>query len=169
MRFQELSISILNCYYRFLQDIEYSSLWYTVGPCCLFCIWQSVSVNTKSLIFPFNKNINKRASQTWVQSHGFKIHKPQSNLACALQLPGLCSRAQEPQLLSLHATTTEARVPQGPCSATREATKMTSLCTATRQKPPLTSTREKPAQPEINQSIKLFLIYTFKNGNLHFY
>ena len=37
---------------------------------------------------------------------------PQSNKARAPQLLSLCSRAREPQLLSQHATTTEARAPK---------------------------------------------------------
>ena len=39
-------------------------------------------------------------------------HMPQSNSVCASQLLSLCSRAREPQVLSPHATTTEARVPR---------------------------------------------------------
>ena len=39
-------------------------------------------------------------------------HMPRSNWAREPQLLGLCSRACEPQLLSLSATTTEARAPR---------------------------------------------------------
>ena len=48
--------------------------------------------------------------------------------------------ACEPQLLSLHATTDLHA--WSLCSATREAIAMRSLCTTTREQPPLTSTRE---------------------------
>ena len=34
---------ILFCY-RLLQDIEYSSLWYTVGPCCLSILYTVVCI-----------------------------------------------------------------------------------------------------------------------------
>ena len=37
---------------------------------------------------------------------------PRGNYACVPQLLSLCSRAHEPQLLSLRATTTEACVPR---------------------------------------------------------
>ena len=39
-------------YYRLLQDTEYSSLCYTVSPCCLFYIQEHVYVNPKLLIYP---------------------------------------------------------------------------------------------------------------------
>ena len=39
-------------YYRLLQDIEYNSLCYTVGPCCLSVLYILVlSVNPKLLIY----------------------------------------------------------------------------------------------------------------------
>ena len=41
-----------------------------------------------------------------------RSHKPWSNQARAPQLLSLCSRACEPQLLSPHATTAEARAPR---------------------------------------------------------
>ena len=41
-----------------------------------------------------------------------RSHMPWSNQARVLQLLILCYRAHEPQLLSPHATTTEARVPR---------------------------------------------------------
>ena len=40
-----------------------------------------------------------------------RSYMPQSNWACVPQLLSLCSRDRKPQLLSLRATTTEARVP----------------------------------------------------------
>ena len=42
-------------HYRLLQDIEYSSLCYTVGPCCLsiLYIYYCVYFNPKFLIYPF--------------------------------------------------------------------------------------------------------------------
>jgi len=39
-------------YYRLLQYIEYSSLCYTVGLCCLFYIEWCVSVHPKLPIYP---------------------------------------------------------------------------------------------------------------------
>ena len=54
-------------------------------------------------------------------------HVPWSNWACALQLLGLSSAAQEPQLLSPCVPTTEAWVPWSLCSATREAPTVKSL------------------------------------------
>ena len=41
-----------------------------------------------------------------------KIPHAAEQLSRAPQLPSLCSRAHEPQLLSLHAATTEAHVPR---------------------------------------------------------
>ena len=41
-----------------------------------------------------------------------RSHMPWSNKARVPQLLSLCSRAHEPQLLSLHAATTEARAPR---------------------------------------------------------
>ena len=41
-----------------------------------------------------------------------RSHRPQSNKARAPQILSLCSRAREPQLLSPHAATTEARTPR---------------------------------------------------------
>ena len=49
---------------------------------------------------------------------------PRSNKARAPQLLSLCSRAHEPQLLSLRATTTEAHVPRAHAPQQREATAM---------------------------------------------
>ena len=43
---------IYNAHYRLLQDVEYSSLCYTVGPCCLSILDILVSVNPKLLIYP---------------------------------------------------------------------------------------------------------------------
>ena len=58
-----------------------------------------------------------------------------SNWAHRLQLLSLCSRAQEPQLLSPCATATEAIRPQSPCSETREAITERNLSAATRNSP----------------------------------
>ena len=41
-----------------------------------------------------------------------RSHVPRSNEACAPQLPSLCSGAHVLQLLSLRATTAEARAPR---------------------------------------------------------
>ena len=70
------------------------------------------------------------------------------------QLPSLCSRAWEPQLLSPR--TTEVRAPQSPCSTAREATAVRSPSTTTTELPPLTATRD-PAQLK-QKSIKLLLL-----------
>ena len=43
--------------------------------------------------------------------HPGRSHLARSNQACVSQLLSLCSRAQEPQLLSPHATVTDAQVP----------------------------------------------------------
>ena len=48
-----------------------------------------------------------------------RSHMPWSNLARAPQLLSLCSRAREPQLLSPHATTTEAHAPRA-CAPQQE-------------------------------------------------
>ena len=69
------------------------------------------------------------------------------NSAWALQLLSLCPRAQEPQLLSPHSTSTEDRVPQSPCSTAREATAIGSPRTTAGELPPLVATREKSLQP----------------------
>ena len=50
-----------------------------------------------------------------------RSHMPQSNWARSPQLLSLRSRAREPQLLSPHATTTEAHVPRA-CAPQQEAT-----------------------------------------------
>ena len=71
-------------------------------------------------------------------------HVLRINSAWALQLFSL-PRAQEPQLLSPHSTSTEDRALQSPCSAAREATSIGSPRTTTRELPPLAATREKPA------------------------
>ena len=61
-----------------------------------------------------------------------RFHMPQSNQACA------------PQVLSPHATTTEAPSPSSPCSASA----MTSPSTPTAEEPQLTPTGEKPEQQQ---------------------
>ena len=48
-----------------------------------------------------------------------RSHMPWSNWAHVPQLMSLCSRAREPQLLSLRATTTEARTPRA-CAPQQE-------------------------------------------------
>ena len=58
----------------------------------------------------------------------------------AAQLLSLCSRAWEGQLLKPPA-------PWSPCSTTREATSMRSVCTSEKN----LSSYEGPAQPEINR------------------
>lgn len=53
--------------------------------------------------------------------------------------------AHAPQLLSLGAVSTEARVPQTLLSAAKENAAMRSACAATREWPRLIATRENPA------------------------
>ena len=57
-----------------------------------------------------------------------RSHMPQSNEACAPQLLSLHSRAHEPQLLSPHATTTEAHMP-GTCDLQQEKPLQWEACT----------------------------------------
>ena len=81
------------------------------------------------------KNLPASAVDTgWIPGPK-RAHTSQGNEACAPRLLNLCLRAWELQLLSSRAITTEARVPWRPSSATREATAMRSLLSATREKP----------------------------------
>ena len=57
------------------------------------------------------KNLLANAGDTGSNPGPGRSHMPRSNWAHAPQLLSLCSRAHEPQLLSPHATTTEARTP----------------------------------------------------------
>ena len=58
------------------------------------------------------KNPLANAGDTGLSPGPGRSHMPQSNKAYAPQLLSLRSRACEPQLLSPHATTTEAHVPR---------------------------------------------------------
>ena len=58
------------------------------------------------------KNPPANAGDTGLSPGPGRYHMLRSNWACASQLLSLCSRAGEPQLLSPHATTTEACVPR---------------------------------------------------------
>ena len=58
--------------------------------------------------------------------------------------------------LSLQITTTEDCVLWSPCSATREATAMRSLCTAPREQPPACHNQRKPTQQQIHIFFKIF-------------
>ena len=58
------------------------------------------------------KNPPANAGDTGSSPGPERSHMPWSNEACAPQLLSLCSGACEPQLLSPHATTTEACVPR---------------------------------------------------------
>ena len=58
------------------------------------------------------KNLPADAGDTGSSPGPGRSHMPQSNWARAPQLLSLRSRACEPQLLSPHATTTEAHAPQ---------------------------------------------------------
>ena len=58
------------------------------------------------------ENLPASAGDTGSSPAPGRCHMPRSNYACAPQLLSLCSRARKPQLLSPHATTTEARAPR---------------------------------------------------------
>ena len=58
------------------------------------------------------KNLPANAGDMGLSPGLGRSHMPRSNLARAPQLLSLCSRARELQLLRLHATTTEARMPR---------------------------------------------------------
>ena len=58
------------------------------------------------------ENLPANAGDTGSSPGLGRSHMPWSNLPRAPQLLSLCSRAGEPQLLSPHAATTEARMPR---------------------------------------------------------
>ena len=87
-------------------------------------------------------------------------HMPRSNKVHVPQLLSLCSRPQEPQLLSPCAAIIEAQAPQSPCSTTRETTATRSLHTIMKSSPYLPQLEKahaakkqktKPIQPKINK------------------
>ena len=82
-----------------------------------------------------SKNLPANAGDTGSSPGPGRSHMPWSNEARVPQLLSLCSRAHEPQLLSPHATTTEAHVPRACALQQREATAMRSLRTATKSSP----------------------------------
>ena len=65
------------------------------------------------------KNPPANAGDTGSSPGPGRSHMPRSNYARAPQLLSLCSRAHEPQLLSLRATTNEARAPRA-CAPQQE-------------------------------------------------
>ena len=67
----------------------------------------------------------------------------------ATRIEPLCCRAQEPQILSPQATTTDVCEPKSPSSLTREATTVRSPCNAVKRSP--CSSREKPTKQEKTQ------------------
>ena len=81
------------------------------------------------------------------------------------QLLSLGSRAQELQLLSPRATSTEARVPWSLCATTREAT-MQNLHATTREQPPLTATREEPMRQQRPSTAKINKVILKKQTKL---
>ena len=82
-----------------------------------------------------DKNLPANAGDTgWSPGPG-RSHMPWSNKACAPQLLSLLSRAREPQLRSLSATTIEAHVPRVHAPQQRDATAMRNLRTATKSSP----------------------------------
>ena len=92
------------------------------------------------------KNLPANAGDTGLIPGPGRSHVPWSNQAQVPQLLSLCSRAQEPRLLSPRVTTTEAHMPYSPCCATREATSMSSPSTASTEEPKSTATKTQPGQ-----------------------
>ena len=107
------------------------------------------------------------------RGHGFnpwsgKVSHALEPLSPSTTSMGFCSRAQEPQLLSLCATTTEARVPQSPHAATTEPVLLEPVLHKRRQdskpvhcnqeQPLLSATRESPCAAAKTQSKQFFLI-----------
>ena len=94
--------------------------------------------------------------ETWFQSlvqegptcHGAKVHGP--------QLLGLCSGAQEPQLLSPHSLE--------PVLCSRGTTEMRSPHTATSEKPLLITIRGKAPPTKSPHSHKQTIIFNFKKS-----
>ena len=74
-------------------------------------------------------------------------HTPWSGWTRAPQLLSLCSIAREPPLLRPCAAAAEGSVPWSPCSPTAEAAPARGSHTATGERPPLSATRGKSAQP----------------------
>ena len=86
-----------------------------------------------------------------------RSHMPWSNKAHVPQLLILCSRAREPQLLNLHATTTEARSPRARAPQQEEPPQR-EACAPQRRTAPTRRDKRKPArsnkdptQPKINK------------------
>ena len=83
-----------------------------------------------------------------------RSHLPRGNSAHVPRLLGLCYTAREPQQPDTRTTVPEACVPQSLRSATRGATTVSSLHTATREQPLLAPTGEKPAQQRRPSTVK---------------
>ena len=89
-----------------------------------------------------------------------RFHMPQSNYACAPQLLSPNSRADEPQLWSLHAATTEARGPRACASQQENPLQWEAHALQQRVVPARCTSRkpmqsnEDPAQPKINKILK---------------
>ena len=85
-------------------------------------------------------------------------HVPQSNWAHGPQLPSLCSGACEPQLLSLHTTTAEARAPGAHALQQEKPPQGEARALQGRVAPTLRNWREPacsnkgPTQPKINKN-----------------
>ena len=71
------------------------------------------------------KNLSANAGDTGSIPGLGRSHILWSSYARMPQLLSLCSTAWEPQLLSPRATTTDARTPQSPCSATMRNPRIT--------------------------------------------
>ena len=89
-----------------------------------------------------DKNLPNNAGDMGLISDSGRFHMLQSNEVRAPQLLSLCPGAQEPQLLSPRAATTEALGPRAYAPPTREATSVRDLCTA--DLPLLSAARESP-------------------------
>ena len=77
-----------------------------------------------------------------------RSHMPGSNLTRWPQLLSLWSRAQELQLLSPSATTTEAQGPEACAPQQKKATAIRRLRNSMKSSPPLAATTEKPPQQQ---------------------
>ena len=116
------------------------------------------------------KNLPANARDTGSIPGRERFHMPQSNSARGTQIWTQCSRAQEPQLLSPHAATPEACVPQSLGSARREATVMRSPSTTEKGSPPChqreacTATKTQQSQQTNKNYIYIYIYIFFKRS-----
>ena len=79
--------------------------------------------------------LTSAGDQGLIPGPGRHCPMPQSNISPCAQLPSLCPRISEPELLSPCSASAEARVPQSLCSSTRETAAVRSLSTTTQRRP----------------------------------